>query len=170
MPGKALPSAEDLRQLLTYDPETGRLFWKERPRGPVKWNTRYAGVEAFTARSSSGHLVGSIFDKRYLAHRVAWVLHYGFWPNGVIDHINRDPSDNRIVNLRDVSQQKNMQNASRSKRNTSGTTGVCWDENKQVWLVRVGTEYVGRFRCKTAAVTARQQAERNLGYHPNHGR
>jgi len=77
---KPIPTPEMLRKLLRYDPETGKLFWRERPvemfadtgRGGSKgsaarWNGRFSGKEAFTAISGSGYLTGGIFSKIFQA-------------------------------------------------------------------------------------------------------
>jgi hypothetical protein len=134
------------RQLLRYEPETGKLFWKARPAsffahsfnrwGGIKtaetnaliWNRKYAGKEAFTA-NSRGYRTGRMFDWQYFAHRVIWAIVYGEWPvvGMDIDHINGDKSDNRIANLRCVSHQENGQNAKRPNNNTSGRIGVSYN-------------------------------------------
>lgn len=181
MPTKALPSAEELRQLLTYEPETGKLLWKPRPRemfGSQRafstWNARFAGREAFTARLADGRRHGKIYGKSYVAHRVAWCMHLGRWPSQHIDHINGDPADNRIVNLRDVSQAENARNQRRRKNNTSGCMGVYWGSKEGKWRAKITqdgrTRHLGLFRCLTAAVAARKSAECEFGFHKNHGR
>lgn len=98
-------SPEVLRELLTYNPDTGKLFWKPRPsemfkndRGYCSWNTRHAHAEAFTSLNPQGSLTGSIFGKTYLAHRVAWALYHGEWPSS-LNHVNGRHDDNRITNL-----------------------------------------------------------------------
>ena len=104
---------KDLRHRLEYDPETGKMRWKNpahnlRGRALSIWKSRYLGKEAFTATMPRGYRQGRIDRVAYLAHRVAWALHYGSWPDGVIDHINGCTADNRIENLRDVSQAENV--------------------------------------------------------------
>lgn len=74
-----------------------------------------------------GYLVLKIKGKQLKAHRIAWFLHYGSWPIGVIDHINGDRIDNRIRNLRDVSVKEN--NANNVNKLPNSKTGV-----KGVWL------------------------------------
>src|SRR3546814_6128350 len=61
------------------------------------FNNKHAGKPALVAPSRAGHLCGHVKGIPLLAHRVAWAIHYGEWPNGQIDHINGDPSDNRIA-------------------------------------------------------------------------
>lgn len=111
-----------VNKLLICDPVAGRLFWKRRPITAFKnggafeiWNTKHAGKEAFTCKDENGYLCGGILGKKYRAHRIIWLLHYRKWPSEVIDHINGNTSDNRIVNLRDVSQAENIRAARRAK-------------------------------------------------------
>lgn len=95
----------ELRQLVEYDPETGSLIWKQRD-GNARLNSKLAGKPAF-AQLSDGYLTGRIKGKNYKAHRIAWAVAYGEWPQGQIDHINGDRSDNRLPNLRVVSNSEN---------------------------------------------------------------
>jgi hypothetical protein len=181
MPTTALPSAEGLRQLLTYEPETGKLFWKERPREMFPndrvrntWNTRFAGKEALTNIGAQGYLRGAIYSQDALAHRVAWALHHGKWPQGQIDHINGVRTDNRICNLRDVSGLENNRNAKRSSTNTTGHVGVCRDQRRDKWFAQISlgnrSKFLGYFKKIEDAVEARKAAEREHGFHKNHGR
>lgn len=185
MASKALPTPEELRQLLRYEPETGKLFWRERPASMFKatsyrtaegcaanWNSRWAGKEALTAPLATGHLMGRIFRGPYYAHRVAWAIYYGEWPKGDVDHINHDPADNRITNLRDVSHAENQRNVSLRRNSRSGITGVVALPDGR-WLAQIkhGGKMVqlGRFTCLNSAAAARRAAEARYGYHPNHG-
>jgi hypothetical protein len=113
-------------------------------------------------------------NKTYLAHRLAWILHYGDWPSGNIDHINGNKLDNRIVNLRVATQAENLKNRALAKKNTSGCHGVEWHKVAKKWTARIthnGTrEYLGIFSKKEFAINARKEAEKIYGFHPNHGR
>jgi hypothetical protein len=66
-----------------------------------------------------GYIIVSINRHRYLAHRLAWFMHYGYWPTGVIDHINMNPADNRISNLRDTTRRVNQENRRKAQQNSS---------------------------------------------------
>lgn len=96
---------ERMKELLSYDPETGLFRWKVTRGGPRK-----AGDIAGTSASYI-HLT---FDgKTYYAHRLAWLYMTGEWPKGEIDHIDGDKKNNRFANLRDVSRSVNVQNVRR---------------------------------------------------------
>lgn len=175
-----------LRELLSYDAETGKLYWRTRlpkhfrdgkhsaSHTSSKWNGMYAGKEALTAVEPQGYLHGDIFGKRYKAHRVIWALTYGKWPTSDIDHINGNSGDNRIENLRVVSKEENMRNQRRSSANKSGVTGVCWNPIRRKWSAQIkvrGKKYhLGLFDQLMAAAAARKVAEKHFGFHPNHGR
>lgn len=165
------------RQLLRYEPETGNLFWRPRgfdrfpdDRSAKIWNTRFAGKEAFTA-ISRGYKIGTIDYVMVKAHRVAWAIHYGVWPE-VIDHINGDPADNRIENLRSVQQSSNMLNIAKRTDNSSGATGVYAANGAWVAEIRLQgrKRYLGAFATIEDAISARKDAEKELGFHHNHGR
>lgn len=171
--------------VLKYDSETGRLFWKERPlslfndrKGKaranwLRWNKVYAGKEAFTALTTQGYKHGGIFWKLYRAHRIAWLLHYGEWPSGDIDHLNGDPADNRITNLNDGSTTDNMLNQRRYKNNKSGMGGVAWHSRDKKWAVyaNIGGKRrsLGYFLHKDDAIAARRKANNEMGFSGRHG-
>lgn len=111
-------TAERVRELLDYDPETG-IFTRRTDRGSHKAGT----VACF---KKPNHYLGvSIDDKQYLAHRAAWLHYYGKWPDHFIDHIDGNRSNNRIANLRDVPATINQQNQKRPQWNNKvGMLGV----------------------------------------------
>ena len=185
---KDLPSPEFLRNILCYDAETGAIHFKARSPEmfqeegssqsrswrAARWNSRHAGKEAMTSISSSGYLVGYVLWKRLSSHRVAFCLHYGRWPNGQIDHKNGIRTDNRIVNLRDVSQIENSRNMKLNSKNKSGVSGVHWNKREGKWksIISDGQKKVclGTFSRKEDAIIARKKAEKIYGYDKNHGR
>ena len=114
-------TAERARELFDYDPETGVLRWKVSKQG-LK-----AGAVAGTV-SKLGYVHVHADNHRTLAHRIVWLYTHGAWPSGVIDHINGDPSDNRICNLRDVSRQVNQQNmrSAMCSNLSTGLLGACY--------------------------------------------
>lgn len=127
-------SAARARDLLVYSPETGEFTWR------VKRNGTRPGGKAGGHRP--GGYVGIRIDyQMYAAHRLAWFYVYGEWPQHSIDHINGNPSDNRIANLRDVPHVVNMQNQRRAL--STSKTGL------------LGTHQVGDMFCAEIVVHGR---------------
>lgn len=179
MAKKPLPTAEQLKQMLEYNPDTGDLSWKERPleffKNPGdrdRWNTRMAGKVALNYIDNNGYKMGRIYDRPVKAHRVAWAIHHGEWPEAHIDHINSDRADNRIENLRVVTRLENQRNQKRRRDNPSGHTGVYHIGKRWVAKIksRYKTNHLGTFDTKEEAIAARVAAEVELGYHPQHGK
>lgn len=144
-PAKPTVTVERLRELLDYNPLTGVFTW----------------LVSRGRNAKAGHLAGSVrpdgyirimIDRRkYFAHRLAWLYVYGVWPADEIDHVNGDPSDNRIVHLREATRPKNLHNvvAPNSDNNTSGHRGVSWDKSRGKWQACIQvdghTKHLGRF-------------------------
>ncbi|KKW92676.1 HNH endonuclease [Sphingobium chungbukense] len=173
-----LPPADYLRNLLRYDPETGKLLWKARAsdrfpnvRRWKRWNTMFANAPALYTLHATGYLSGSIDGRTCYAHRVIWKMVHGVDAE-TIDHINGDRTDNRLSNLRCVSQRENCRNSSRHNDNISGVTGVSFYRNRWVATIWDGERniYLGRFKNIEDARSARKVAEITYGFHPNHGR
>lgn len=144
MAAKPLPSPEVLRQLLRYEPETGKLFWRERGReffpsdwSCTVWNKRFPGKEALTAKNNHGYPHGALLGRSITAHRIAWAIFYGEWPAEQIDHINNDRADFRIANLRQATNSQNHMNKPMSSVNSSGFKGVDWSKKDKVWRARI---------------------------------
>lgn len=170
MARKALPSCDVLRQLLRYEPGTGKLFWLPRKDDPA-FTTRWAGREAFTT-VERGYLQGRIFSEIHYAHRIIWRMQTGELPDD-IDHVNGNRADNRWANLRHASRAENMRNRRLSSNNASGIHNVHLTPHG-TWQAYIGNAgrsvCLGSFSTKAEAAAARQGAERALGYHRNHGR
>jgi hypothetical protein len=168
-----LVSHEDLKRIIDYDPETGIFVWKEKISDKVVVGSN-AGCETKNSCGNATYLFVGIYNKLYRGHRLAWFYHYGVWPKGVVDHINHDGLDNSIKNLRDLSIQGNSKNTPLSKANKSGVCGVCWDRAKELWLANIRidgvTRFLGYFEDFNDAVTCRQNAQKELGFHDNHGK
>jgi hypothetical protein len=181
-----IPTPEELRQLLRYEPETGKLFWREAPLSlftdagyPAAhrcalWNGKYAGREALAYREKSRpYAYGDIFGTKVYAHRAIVALHEGEWPK-VVDHIDGDKTNNRLSNLRSVTTRENAMNGGFRRDNTSGVTGVYLDKRDNRWCAEIFCSgrkiHIGRFRDFESAKAAREAHEAVLGFHPNHGR
>lgn len=172
MSSRDLPAIQYLRQRLRYEAATGKLYWREHPAMPPKWNGKWAGRQA--GSTSVGKYSKLCLDGKMLkAHRVAWALHHGVWPEDDIDHINHDRTDNRASNLRVVSRQENCRNSSLSRRNTSGHAGITWCKRTHKWMAQIHPDgrgvYLGRYAKFDEAVAARKAAEVRYGFHDNHG-
>ena len=161
---------EEAKELFTYDRETGIIKWRRRTN-PRQRGDRVAGG----ARPSKGGYTYIDFKgKTYRAHRVAMLLSYGFYGEGLeIDHINHIRDDNRLVNLRFVTRLDNHRNQSRSSRNTTGLTGIRYrkDRRKYMAQIRVGDAniHLGMFATLEEAAKARKAAEIKYKFNVGHG-
>lgn len=148
-------TAERLRELLSYDPETGEFRWREIP-----WQSKRA--QAGCLDKSTGYIRIGISGTRYWAHRLAWLYVTGEWPVRQVDHRNLVRSDNRFNNLRqaDISQQR--ANMSKRKDNTSGHRGVYLIPSTGMWLAKMMWRgrriHLGHFTTIDGAIAARRAA------------
>ena len=85
----------------------------------------------------SGYFCTQVFGEQYYNHRLVWLWHYGYFPEHQIDHINRDKTDNRIENLREVTKTCNSRNTGNFCNNTSGVKGVFWYKKSQKWCASI---------------------------------
>lgn len=135
-------TVERLREVLSYDPETGYFTWVKRLSNNVPGSR--AGSD-----DRRGYLTVRIDKVVYRLHRLAWFYVHGEWPPHDIDHINGMPSDNRLTNLRPATKSQNMWNAKRRADNTSGYKGVCWSTAKKKWEAKISLngkmKFLGRF-------------------------
>lgn len=133
MSKKPLPTVDRLREVLRYEPETGRLIRLVSRSNRVK-----VGDEIGSARDAAEYRAVIVDGTRILAHRVAWAMHYGSWPVGEVDHRNGVRSDNRIDNLRDVTQSVNQQNLRKAKsHNSTGYLGVSFHKASLRYHARI---------------------------------
>lgn len=169
-----------LRGLFTYNPEAGTLSHKPRQRSAFgnqrafsTWTSKYAGKQAFQSKNEHGYPIGRILGFNFKAHRVAWAIFHGEWPQDEIDHINHDRADFRIINLRVVTKLENHKNRSTAITNKSGYNGVWYSKGAKKWTAQITVErkasHLGYFPDMAAAVSARKAAELRLGFHVNHG-
>jgi hypothetical protein len=175
-----------LRELVELDEATGRLFWRPREARHFKgtdrrtpesfaahWNGKWAGREAFTKEMTNGYRGGVVLGVNTYAHRVAFALANGSWPTGEIDHLNRDKTDNRPLNLRDVPKSTNQKNRPMQRNNTSGFNGVSRDTRSGAWFAFIKVDgrarRIGTFPTRQAAIAARREANAAHGFHETHG-
>lgn len=157
---------EYLKSILRYNPSTGLFKWRERKNG--RRLNKIAGYRSKMGYIKIGHKKLNGKKIIYQAHRLAWLYMCGYFPENLVDHINRKPWDNRWDNLRHVSPSCNAQNCSMSKRNTSGVTGVYKTSDGYGWMVYISVKskltYIGYFVNFNDAVKARWLAEKKYKY------
>jgi hypothetical protein len=155
-------TASRLRELLRYDPHTGVFVWLVGRRGFA--GAAKAGRSAGTAHAS-GYVRIGIDGREYLAHRLAWFYVFGFWPREQIDHVNGDRSDNRLDNLREVSNQTNCENR-RSSIKPGKLLGVTFNKANRNWIAQIkassGHIHLGCFETQELAHAAYITAKRRL--------
>lgn len=183
---RTTPAISEIAAAIAYDPESGGLTWKSRPASSfssgtqpasqtaASWNSQFAGKPALSCRSAQGYLVGNFRGKRLAAHRVAWALHSGAWPADAIDHRNGNRTDNRIINLRAVTQAENNKNLKISSLNTTGVMGVDYIAKSGRYRARIrvngkGT-HLGCFTTLAEAAEVYREAMALHGYADQHGR
>jgi len=162
---------EYLKTILHYSPETGELFWKERPkeqfRSITAWksfNIKFAGKRGRIEVTVSGYKYWVITVDRivYKQHRIAWS-----WVNGdtemFIDHLNGDSTDNRIANLRTATFSENSFNTKKSSK--YAVHGIQPKDSKwEVWFPINGKRtYFGRYDTEQEAAEKRKQLENKFG-------
>ena len=153
---KLLPlTAERAHELLTYDPETGGLYWK------VARGCRIGALAG--TRTAEGYTQVEIDCRLYRAHRVIWLMMTGEWPKRLIDHKNKMRADNRWKNLREATHVQNSRNRQPGRANKSGTVGVYFVAASNKWGACIGVDNktlcLGRYVEKQDAIDARKLAE-----------
>lgn len=145
MAAKKILTAARLRERLRYDPDTGEFY-------------RFKKLAQRFERVGSPHIQGYIricVDYgEYLAHRLAWLYMTGGWPKREIDHINGNKTDNRWINLRDVTTHQNGWNKGMMSTNTTGFTGVYYGKNCKGWRAQYNNKHLGVFVTKQEAYDA----------------
>lgn len=122
---------DELKKIFDYNQDTGILTWKIDRNWKIK-----AGSVAGTIKKDK-YININLKGKMYRAHRLIWLYVYGYMPKIYIDHINGNPSDNRICNLREATNSQNMQNSRIRKDNTSGVKGIGWSNRFNKWIARI---------------------------------
>lgn len=152
---------EELRRVLDYNPETGELTWKVTQN----WKSK-AGSTAGNV-NSKGRIQIRFRSRLYYAHRLVWLLTYGKWPEQTVDHLDGDKSNNRIENLRDVSNGVNQQNQRKPRSSSkSGILGVHWHDRDQKFVAKIGingkNKHLGYFLTAEEAHAAYLAAKRKF--------
>ena len=152
-------SIERVKELLSYDPETGVFTWK------IDRCHKARKGAAAGSLSESGYLEIRIGKRNFRAHRMAWAVVQGAWPTMQIDHINGVRNDNRIANLRLATRSQNAQNLRKAMSNSShGFLGVKKNGNR--WNASINLEgeyiYLGCFKTPEIAHSAYLKAKRDI--------
>jgi hypothetical protein len=171
---------DDLKELLGYNPSTGELWWMDRPlrffsdtggrytaqRSKTIFQSLYAGKPALTAKNPKGYLRGNLFGKGIMAHRAAFCLMTGRWPQNQIDHVNGVRDDNRWCNLREATNRQNQYNQRSAHKSSSRFVGVAWCKRSGRWTAYIcpdGTKVpLGNFSSEEDAARMRDVAARQM--------
>jgi hypothetical protein len=151
-----------LNELFSYDPATGHFTHKKRRHGAPH------GKRAGTP-DQEGYWQIKVLGKYYRAHLCAWLIVHGEWPTLEVDHINRDPSDNRIENLRLATRSQQRAN-SRGHRGKSskykGVTYVPYGKSRFKWRAQICKDYkwtyLGWFDVEEDAAAAYNAAAKRM--------
>lgn len=155
-----------LKELFDYS--DGNLVWKNRVGNKSYLNGQIAGT-----LKSSGYWQIRLNGKSELAHRLIYLFHHGYLPNR-IDHVDGNPSNNAIDNLRECSTVENARNSKLASNNKTGIKGVFWCNTYKKWMARVWAN--GRFvvnrtfhDIELAEFVAQEAREKYHGEFVNHG-
>lgn len=154
-------TAQQLREVLRYDPDTGEFTWLSKRSWKALAGARAGCVDREGYRKIFFYRFGLLCE-----HRLAWLYMRGHWPSGVIDHIDGDKGNNRFDNLRDVVHTENLWNTKRARlRNKSGLLGVTTCK-RGGFVATIQTHgqrrYIGWFKTAEAAHQAYLEEKRRL--------
>lgn len=162
-----LVSQQQLKERMSYDPQTGDFKWILPPRG-----TSVGDIAGKI--NSNRYLQVWLLNKRYLLHRLAFLYMDGEHPQSEVDHIDGVRHNNSWPNLRRVSSAENSRNKKIFSNNRSGASGVSFDKRTGQWIATIRTGgkvvHLGSFGLKFFAKQARLAAEKKYGFHENHGK
>ena len=160
-----MTTVELLKEMFRYEPSSGKLFWKIGKR---------VGKRAGSQQGKGGYRHVRVGDKYMYEHRIAMLLTLGEIPEGIqIDHVNHDKGDNRLANLRFTTHTQNGRNMKKISTNTTGVTGVIYDEKYAKYRAQIHIKgkgiYLGSYDTLEEAAAARAEANKRYNFHPNHG-
>lgn len=171
-------TAESIRKVLDYDPETGILTWRHRPSElftdnrlhPAErvcrgWNTRYANKKAGNP-TYQGYVKVNLGNRTVRAHIIIWLWMTGVLPSMDIDHVDLNKSNNRWTNLRLATRSQNQSNTRKRVDNISGYKGVCREPRGGKWRAQIQWKnekhFLGLHDTKEAASAAYNEAAQRL--------
>jgi hypothetical protein len=151
-------TVDELRQLLSYDSDTGVFTHNQRPlsmfsatwrhtaeHGWRRWNTKFAGKRAGGIDKTHGYLKLQLVGNTIYGHHAAWAYVHGYWSESEIDHKNNEPSDNRIENLRVATSSQQKQNRRAGKFSKQLPKGVGWHTQRNKYRAYLGQKHLGLF-------------------------
>lgn len=121
------------------------INWHElfeyRPNGTLVWKVYRLGGKAYPGapvgnRRADGYVTAGAYGKKWLLHRIIFAMHHGHMPD-VIDHIDGDPSNSRIENLREATMSKNQYNRKTDVRSKLGISNVGYHARDKLYYVRM---------------------------------
>ena len=141
-----------------FEYKDGVLYWKKNQS-----NIKSGAIAGY--QRPDGYIVIGFKGKSIRAHRLLWLMHYGFMPE-FLDHINGIRNDNRLENLRVATRTQNQMNLKKRSDNSSGCSGVFWNKQRNKWAVRIQIhkkiKHIGLFSSIDHAIVARKIAEQKL--------
>lgn len=150
---------DEILDYLNVNIVTGIIIWKQK-------SSRKTVLGSIAGTFKDGYRDVVFRRKHYRIHHIIWRVAKGYWPKE-LDHVNRNKSDNRIVNLREADRAEQAWNTGLSRDNTSGIKGVSWHKKSRMWRVRINVRneqiYLGIFKDKSDAERRHQQAVKH--YH-----
>lgn len=126
----------ELRKLFDYDANTGWLTWKTKISNKVLIGKRAGWTYRDPQKDRTSRMV-KVRNRNFEEHRVIWAWFYGEWPNGILDHRDRNAENNRIDNLRDCNYSQNTMNSKKRNDNTSGYKGVSWCRRMRKFVANI---------------------------------
>lgn len=144
------PDLSYIDRILQYNNDTGDLIWKYREDRGKTWNTRFSGCVAGAINQPSKkkqykRRVLNIDGQMIKAHHIVWILNTGAWPSQEIDHIDRNPLNNRFDNLRLSDRFEQSENSKMRSDNKSGVTGVFFDKVAKKWRAEIFSNGKNKF-------------------------
>jgi hypothetical protein len=120
----------ELKEYLSYDPLTGKFTWLKDRTGGIKTGDNAGHL------GNDGYISIQLFKKRHKAHRLAWLYMTGNWPSDLLDHIDRNKSNNIFTNLREANISQNTANA-KSKNSKYGMKNIQWHKKHNKWIANI---------------------------------
>lgn len=165
-----IPSSNELLRSFRYDREAGTLTWLDDHRKSKTWRTRFvgtvAGADACNSDGTRKCRSVTLHYKSYKIHRLVWRLENEGDVPALIDHIDGDPFNNRIQNLRPATHSQNMRNRGVQRNNISGIKGVTFAKARahleKPWVAKINingrSTNLGAYATKGLAAVAHAKA------------